>query len=97
MSAGLCLRSAALRGRSRLARAMAHAALLALALLAPGCAGDPSRVSGYADPSDPNARVPPAHYRPVLGGYVSGRPVEPAPWTGRDDDGAAAPASKDGR
>ncbi len=98
MSAGLCLRSDAMRGRpgrSGLSRYAAHAALIAIVLLAQGCAGVPPHVAQGADPSDPNVRVATANYRPVLGGYTSARPAEPAPWTGRND--GAAPAPKDGR
>lgn len=95
MSAGLCLRSATIRRRPVPCRYAAHAALIAVALLAQGCAADPPRVLQRADPSDPNVRVPSANYRPALGGYASGRPVEPAPWTGRNDGAVPAPA-KDG-
>lgn len=95
MFAGLGLQSAAVRGRSRLRCYAAHAALISIALLAQGCAADPGRVLLGADPSDPGARVASAQYRPVLGGYTAGRPVEPAPWTGRND--GAVPAPKDGR
>lgn len=71
------------------------AALIAVALLAQGCAADSPRVLGQADPADPSIRIPAASYRPVLGGYTAARPVEPAPWTGHND--GAAPAPKDGR
>jgi hypothetical protein len=47
---------------------------------------------GSPDPSDPNARAPATAYRPVLGGYVSQRPVEPAPW--RTQNNRVAPAEK---
>jgi len=36
--------------------------------------------------------VPAATYRPVLGGYVSQRPVDPAPW--REQNDRVAPAEK---
>jgi len=95
MSARLCLRSAARRRRPVPWRYAAHAALISLALLVQGCAADQPRVSQTANPSDPNARVPPTNYRPVLGSYAGGRPVEPAPWPGRND--GAMPTPKDGR
>jgi hypothetical protein len=77
-----------MRGRSIPARYAARAALIALALLAQGCAADPPRLLQGADPSDPSVRVPAARYRSALGGYASGRPVEPAPWTERKDGAA---------
>ncbi|HVZ51101.1 MAG TPA: hypothetical protein VG986_03990 [Pseudolabrys sp.] len=81
MSAGLRLRTAAI--------------LAAVVLLAQGCAAVPPGIAQGADPADPTARVASTQYRPVLGGYTSERPVEPAPWTGRKD--GAPPVPKDGR
>lgn len=94
MSARFNLRSAANGWRPVPWRIAAPAVAMALALLAQGCAEAPPRVFS-AEPSNPNVRVPPAAYRPVLGGYAGARPVEPAPWI-RPDSGAA-PAPKDGR
>jgi len=95
MSAGLCLRSTAVPGRPGLSRCVAYAALISLALLAQGCAAVPPPIAQGADPADPNSRVAATSYRPVLAGYTSGRPVEPAPWTGHRN--GAAPAPKEGR
>lgn len=95
MSAQLCLRLAARWRRPVPWRLAASAALFSVAMLTQGCATDPPRVFQNAEPSNPDVRVPSANYRPVLGTYASGRPVEPAPWTGRND--GAAPAPKDAR
>ena len=62
-----------------------------LCLLTSACFSTPERPVAGPDPSDPNARTP-ATYRPVLGGYVSQRPVEPAPW--REQNDRVAPAEK---
>jgi hypothetical protein len=70
--------------------------LVALALLAPGCTPIPPQPFQSADPSDMDARVPAATYRPVLGNYNSQRPVEPAPWRERTDRVTPAP-KKDGQ
>ena len=96
MSARLSLRLTVPRGRSVLWRYTARATLISIALLTQGCATDSSRVFRAADPSDPNVRVPPTGYRPVLGDHFSGRPVEPAPWSQLNDGSASTPA-KDGQ
>jgi hypothetical protein len=56
-----------------------------LCLLTSACFPTPERPTAGADPSNPIARVPATAYRPVLGGYVSQRPVEPAPWREQND------------
>jgi len=66
--------------------------LAAVVLLTQGCAAIPPRPIVGAEASDPDARVPPAAYRPVLGNYSSQRPVEPMPWRERND--RVAPAQK---
>ena len=63
-----------------------------LCLLTSACFSTPERPVAGPDPSDPNARAPATAYRPVLGGYVSQRPVEPAPWRKQND--RVAPAEK---
>jgi hypothetical protein len=68
------------------------ACALLLCLLTAGCLSTPERPSAGPDPSDPKTRAPAAAYRPVLGGYVSQRPVEPAPW--REQNDRVAPAQK---
>lgn len=88
-------RSAAAKRRSALWRYRLPAALAACALLTQGCASIPQQPFDGANASDPEARVPPAVYRPVLGNYSSQRPVEPAPWRERNDRVAPAP-KKDG-
>lgn len=69
------------------------ACALLLCLLTAGCLSTPERSAAGPDPSDPKARVPATAYRPVLGGYVSQRPVEPAPW--REQNDRVAPARKE--
>ena len=63
-----------------------------LCLLTTACVSTAERPIAGPDPSDPNARAPAIAYRPVLGGYVSQRPVEPAPW--REQNDRVAPAQK---
>lgn len=70
--------------------------LTACALLAQGCAAISPQPFQGAGASNPDARVPPTTYRPVLGTYSSQRPVEPAPWRERNDRVAPAP-KKDGQ
>lgn len=75
-----------------LARARPIAGVLILSLLTAACAAPPDRSLAGPDPSEPAARVPAVGYRPVLGGYVSQRPVEPAPW--REQNDRVAPPAK---
>jgi hypothetical protein len=96
MSVRLCLRSAARWRQPVPCRYAAPVALVAIALLAQGCAADPPRVFRNAEPSDPHIHVPPVVYRSTFGADAGGRPVEPAPWTGHNNGGAPAP-TKDGQ
>lgn len=96
MSARLSLRLTALRGRQILWRYTASVTLISIALLTQGCAINSSRVFRAVDPSDPSVRVPSTGYRPVIGDHSSGRPVDPAPWSQRNDGTAPTPA-KDGQ
>lgn len=89
-------RSLAANRRPALWRYRLPAVLAACALLAQGCAASPPRPIQGADASNPNARVPPAAYRPVLGAYSRQRPVEPAPWRERNDR-VAPTEKKDGQ
>ena len=75
----------------RVFRAAPFVAIL-LCLLTSACFSTPERPVVGPDPSDPNARAPATGYRPVLGGYVSQRPVEPASWRKQND--RVAPAEK---
>jgi hypothetical protein len=59
--------------------------VLALALLATGCARAPSAPFAEADPSDPAARVPRAGYRSTVAPYTRQRPVDPAHWREQND------------
>ncbi len=34
----------------------------------------------WSSPDDPNAKVPPTRYSPVMAGAKTYRPVEPMPW-----------------
>lgn len=64
------------------------------------------------DPADPNAGVPPSGYSSIISGTKSYRPVPPLPWgdvnrrvtpkdaepsAEPDQEGKAAPKSKDGK
>jgi hypothetical protein len=66
--------------------------LLPLALLVQGCRGEAPALQVRPDPSDPRAPVARSTYRSTLGPYTSQRPVDPAPWRGRNE--SVAPASK---
>ena len=74
------------------ARIMPVACALLFCLLTSACLSTPERLTAGPDPSDPKARAPVTAYRPVLGGYVSQRPVEPAPW--REQNDRIAPTQK---
>lgn len=93
MSIQFCAAAAVVtRQSTRLFQRRFGAVLLAGALtILAGCTTPPRPFTG-SDPSDPKARVPAATYRPVLSGYVSQRPVEPAPW--REQNDRVAPAEK---
>ena len=75
-----------------LSRAAPAFGAILLCLLTSACFSTPERPAAGPDPSDPKARAPATAYRPVLGGYVSQRPVEPAPWRQQND--RVAPAVK---
>ena len=70
----------------------ALARVAALCLLTAACTTAPVRPFAGPDPADPTARGAATTYRPVLGGYASQRPVEPAPW--REQNERVAPAPK---
>lgn len=89
------LRSAAVRRCAPLWRHRLSAALAAAMLLTQGCAPTTPQTTG-ADASDPQALAPAATYRPVLGNYTSQRPVEPLPWTERNQS-VTPPAKRDGQ
>ena len=74
------------------ARAAPAFGALLLCLLTSACLATPERPTAGPDPSDPKVRAPSTAYRPVLGRYVSQRPVEPAPW--REQNDRVAPAQK---
>lgn len=94
MLAHQVMRSARHRGRrfNTLPRLGVLFALCLIAMFAQGCARRPSAALAGNDPSDPTARVPAASYRPVIDPHQTSRPVDPAPWRGRND--ATGPASK---
>ena len=73
-------------------RAAPAVGAILLCLLTSACFSTPERPVAGPDPSDPKARAPTTAYRPVLGRYVSQRPVEPAPW--REQNDRVAPAEK---
>jgi len=65
-------------------------AAAAIALVLASCSQMPQPLTG-PDPSDPQAHVRPAGYRPVIGSYASQRPVEPLPWRNQNDRIAPVP------
>jgi hypothetical protein len=75
---------------SSLSSGMAVARAAALCLITAACSVAPAPAP-QSDPADPAASTPAASYRPVLGGYVSRRPVEPAPWRERNERVAPSP------
>lgn len=58
--------------------------LTATAVILSACAGPPAIEAG-ANPSDANSRVPATRYVPVTAGTVEYRPVDPKPWTERNE------------
>jgi hypothetical protein len=68
--------------------------IVAMGLSLAACLAMPSERLAAAEPSNPKERVPAARYRPVLGGYMSQRPVEPAPWRERNESVAPKPRSE---
>lgn len=60
-------------------------ALVLLGIVLQACSGAPAAPGLQPNPSNPQARVKPAAYRGVLGGYTSQRPVEPLPWRERNE------------
>jgi hypothetical protein len=72
-------------------RATLVAGAFALSLLSAGCVTSADVPHAAADPSVASVRVPAVAYRPVLGGYVSQRPVEPAPWREQNERVAPSP------
>lgn len=73
-------------------RARKFAGVAVLGLLVAACSATPDRLVAGADSYDPAVRVPATSYRPVLSGYRSQRPVEPASW--REQNDRVAPAQK---
>ena len=79
------------RMRTARSRAPVAAALMALLPLLAGCLAAPVPPLAGADPAEPDVKVPAVSYSPVLGRYVSRRPIEPAPW--REQNERVAPSS----
>jgi hypothetical protein len=78
-------------------RALALAAcrasyIAALCLSVAACSAAPERPFSGSDPSDPKASVPLVTYHSTLSGYVSQRPIDPAPWYEQNE--RVAPAQK---
>jgi len=73
-------------------RATQVAGACALSLLSAGCVTGADVPHAIADPSVASVRVPAVAYRPVLGGYISQRPVEAAPW--REQNERVAPTRR---
>ena len=76
----------------RASPALAPVCAAALCLLTAACMATPKTPYAGPDPSDPKVRVRAATYRSTLSGYVSQRPVEPAPW--REQNERVAPPEK---
>jgi len=66
-----------------------------LCLLTSACFSMPERPVAGPDPSDSTARAPATAYRPVLGEYVSQRPIAPSSW--REQNDRVAPQPKNDR
>jgi hypothetical protein len=65
---------------------------LALVALLSGCAGAPPVPVAGAHPADPQVRVRPAAYQPVIGAYTRQRPRDPGPW--REQNERVTPREK---
>jgi hypothetical protein len=84
----MCVRSSC---DAAFARVLICLCVMALGLLTAACSAV-ARPEATANPADPRAPAKTAAYRPVLGGYVSRRPVDPAPW--REQNERVTPAPK---
>jgi hypothetical protein len=94
MSAHICAKAAAVEERLEISfrkRATLVAGACALSLLSAGCVTSADVPPAVPDPSVSSIRVPAVTYRPVLRGYVSQRPVEPAPWREQNERVAPSP------
>jgi hypothetical protein len=92
MFAHLCAPPSAMRRqRRRSINTLRAVGIVTLGLLGTVCAVTTRPIAG-ADPSDPDVRVPAVAYRSVVGGYVSRRPVAPAPW--REQNERITPPTK---
>ncbi|MGA0564798.1 hypothetical protein ACO2RV_20305 [Ancylobacter sp. VNQ12] len=58
--------------------------LTALAVILSACSGPPD-IETAAHPSDASVPVPALRYVPVTAGTVDYRPVDPKPWTERNE------------
>lgn len=58
--------------------------LTALAVILSACSGPPTIEAGH-DPADANAWAPSLRYVPVTAGTIDYRPVDPKPWTERNE------------
>lgn len=67
-------------------------ALVLSASLVAGCGSAPPGPRTATIPSDPDARVPPAAYRTVVGPYARQRPGDPSAW--REQNERIAPEAK---
>lgn len=84
MSAQYLLRAAAIRRPAILWRCLSATTLAACVLLIQGCTPLKPPAFDSTKASDPDSRVAPAAYRSVVDGYSSQRPVDPLPWTERN-------------
>jgi len=75
-----------------LRRALVPMRVTAFCLIAAACTPSPERLAARVTAADAAAPVPASAYRPVLSGYVSQRPVEPASW--REQNERVAPQKK---
>jgi hypothetical protein len=74
------------------ARSAALGAIMAVAMLLPGCNPTTTQPAAW-DPADPAAPVRGVGYRSTIAPYTSLRPVTPAPWRRPDDRPAPQPRS----
>ena len=58
--------------------------LMAAAVILSACSGPPA-IESAANPSDAGSPVPTLRYVPVTAGTVDYRPVDPRPWTERNE------------
>jgi hypothetical protein len=95
MFAPIRMRSAAIgtRGTAFIARRISLPTLVCVVALATSaCSAPPPAPLGAVSAADADAPAPRSAYRSVIGAYRGARPVDPKPWTERNQN--VAPAEK---